>query len=93
MPSKDPTQRFEDILENVILIEEFTRGMNLKDFLEDLRTATGQSDVSKGSAKRRESWESWLRTYVRVFGGPRCGRWGTSYGTNTTELMRLVCGW
>jgi uncharacterized protein with HEPN domain len=27
VPSKDPTQRFEDILENIVLIEEFTAGM------------------------------------------------------------------
>jgi len=36
VPSKDPTQRFEDILENIALIEQFTAGM---DFLtEDLKT-------------------------------------------------------
>ncbi|HEY7391053.1 MAG TPA: HepT-like ribonuclease domain-containing protein [Bryobacteraceae bacterium] len=38
MPSKDPVQRFEDILENIGLTEEFTRGMDLKAFLEDLKT-------------------------------------------------------
>jgi uncharacterized protein with HEPN domain len=38
VPSKDPIQRFEDILENINLIEEFTKGMDLKAFLEDLRT-------------------------------------------------------
>ena len=38
MPSKDPIQRFEDILENIILIEEFTRGMDLNAFHEDLKT-------------------------------------------------------
>ncbi len=38
MPSKDPIQRFEDILENVILIEEFTAGMDLAAFMEDLKT-------------------------------------------------------
>ena len=38
MPSKDPVQRFEDILENVTLIEEFTRGMDLEAFLDDLKT-------------------------------------------------------
>ena len=36
MPSKDPTQRFEDILENITLIEEFTAGMDLTAFTEDL---------------------------------------------------------
>ncbi len=38
MPSKDPIQRFEDILENVILIEEFTKGMDLNSFLNDFKT-------------------------------------------------------
>ncbi len=38
MPSKDPVQRFEDILENIILIEEFTAGMDLTAFTEDLKT-------------------------------------------------------
>ena len=38
MPSKDPIQRFADILENIILIEEFTRGMDLDACQEDLKT-------------------------------------------------------
>ena len=39
MPSKDPIQRFEDILENIVLIEEFTAGMDLTTFREDLKTS------------------------------------------------------
>mgnify|MGYP000926058008 CR=1 FL=1 len=38
MPSKDPIQRFIDILENVALIEEFTKGMDLASFLDDVKT-------------------------------------------------------
>ncbi len=38
MPSKDPIQRFTDILEKIILIEEFTRGMDLNAYQEDLKT-------------------------------------------------------
>src|SRR5947209_8588298 len=38
VPSRDPIQRFEDILENILLIEEFTRGMGQKAFLEDPKT-------------------------------------------------------
>lgn len=38
MPSKDPIQRFIDILENIALIEEFTRGMDLAAYLHDLKT-------------------------------------------------------
>ena len=39
MPSKDPIQRFEDILENIVRIEEFTAGMDLQMFTEDLKTS------------------------------------------------------
>jgi uncharacterized protein with HEPN domain len=38
VPSKDPIQRFEDILENILLIEEFTKGMDLNAFLDDPKT-------------------------------------------------------
>jgi len=38
VPSKDPLQRFEDILENVVLIEGFTSGMDLTAYLEDFKT-------------------------------------------------------
>ena len=39
VPSKDPSQRFEDILENIVLIQEFTAGMDLTAFTEDLKTS------------------------------------------------------
>jgi uncharacterized protein with HEPN domain len=38
VPSRDPIQRFADILENIILIEEFTKGMNLSAYQEDRKT-------------------------------------------------------
>ena len=38
MPSKDPIQRFEDILENITRIEEFTAGMDLNAFMGDPKT-------------------------------------------------------
>jgi uncharacterized protein with HEPN domain len=38
VPSKDPIQRFEDILENAILIGKFTKGMDLNSFLDDFKT-------------------------------------------------------
>jgi uncharacterized protein with HEPN domain len=39
VPSRDPVQRFEDILENIVRIEEFTAGMDLTAFTEDLKTS------------------------------------------------------
>ncbi len=38
VPSKDPLQRFEDILANIAMIEAFTTGMNLEDFTSDPKT-------------------------------------------------------
>jgi len=39
VPSKDPIQRFEDILSNIAMIEAFTAGMNLEGFAADLKTS------------------------------------------------------
>jgi uncharacterized protein with HEPN domain len=38
VPSKDPAQRFEDILQNITLIERFTAGMDLAAFTQDAKT-------------------------------------------------------
>jgi uncharacterized protein with HEPN domain len=38
VPSKDPVQRFADILENIEMIESFTEGMSLASFRSDPRT-------------------------------------------------------
>ena len=38
MPSSDPIQRFEDILDNVGRIEGYTTGMDAHAFLEDTKT-------------------------------------------------------
>jgi uncharacterized protein with HEPN domain len=38
VPSSDPVQRFEDILENIIRIEKHTSGMDCTSFLEDHKT-------------------------------------------------------
>jgi uncharacterized protein with HEPN domain len=38
VPSKDPVQRFEDILHNIELIEEFTAGMDKQAFSQDAKT-------------------------------------------------------
>jgi hypothetical protein len=39
VPSNDPIQRFEDILENINRIEDFTAGMDLTAFVEDVKTS------------------------------------------------------
>jgi len=39
VPSKDPVQRFEDILGNIVRIEEFTAGMELATFVQGPKTS------------------------------------------------------
>jgi uncharacterized protein with HEPN domain len=39
VPSKNPTQRFEDILSNIAMIEAFTAGMTFESFSADLKTS------------------------------------------------------
>jgi uncharacterized protein with HEPN domain len=39
VPSKNPIQRLEDILENIALIDEFTAGMDLRSFTQDRKTS------------------------------------------------------
>jgi uncharacterized protein with HEPN domain len=39
VPSSDPIQRLEDILENIFRIEEFTVGMDQAAFTDDLKTS------------------------------------------------------
>jgi len=60
VPSKDPVQRFEDILENILLIEEFTNGMDLNAFLEDLKTRDAtercMERISEAAKKLGELW-------------------------------------
>jgi uncharacterized protein with HEPN domain len=61
VPSKDPAQRLEDILENVILIEEFTAGMDFAAFVEDLKTRNAvercMERVSEAAKKLGEAAE------------------------------------
>jgi hypothetical protein len=63
VPSKDPIQRFEDIPENVALIEEFTAGMDLAGFTEDLKT----SDAAERCLVGRFS-----KTYPPIWLGIAC---------------------
>jgi uncharacterized protein with HEPN domain len=39
VPSKNPIQRLEDILENIALIQEFSAGMDVRSFTHDRKTS------------------------------------------------------
>ena len=48
MPSKDPLQRFEDIVQNITLIEGLTAGMDLTTFTQDAKT-TNATERCRGT--------------------------------------------
>ena len=92
VPSKDPIQRFEDILENIVLIEEFTKGMDLDAFLEDLKTRNAtercMERISEAAKKLGELAEE-LCPSIRW---PNLRALGNFLRQSTTELTRLACG-
>lgn len=92
MPSKDPIQRFADILENIILIEEFTRGMDLNAYREDLKTRNATERCMERISEAAKKLGEVAGNCVRLFRGPACVPWETSYDTNTTESTRAAYG-
>jgi uncharacterized protein with HEPN domain len=74
VPSNDPIQRFEDILENIILIEEFTSGMSPNTFLEDLKTRNATERCMERISEAARKLGNWLRNCVQLFRGPACAR-------------------
>ena len=72
MPSKDPTQRFEDILENIVLIQEFTAGMDLTAFTEDLKTSNAVERCLERISEAARKLGGALRTCAPLFPGLNC---------------------
>ena len=59
MPSSDPVQRFEDILENIVRIEKHTAGMDCTSILEDHKTYDAvERCLERGVARREYSLAS-----------------------------------
>ena len=94
MPSKDPVQRFEDILENITLIEEFTTGMNQADFTQDLKTHNAVERCLERISEAAKKLGDVAETLCPALRGRSCALSGTFCGTNTTRSTptRVVDG-
>ena len=83
---RGPAKRFEDILANIILIEEFTAGMDLAAFAQDPKT----SNASERCLERIS--EAAKNRFARRLNGLNCGPLGTSFAMNTTGLKSVAFG-
>lgn len=92
MPSSDPIQRFVDILENVALIEEFTKGMNLVTFLDDLKTRNATERCLERISEAAKKLGGVAEELCPSVPWPNVRALETSYDTNTTESIRAACG-
>lgn len=93
MPSSDPIQRFEDILENITRIEESTAGLNLDTFSENEQVIFSVKYALLSSAKRRRNWARWPLSFARKFHGKKYAGLGIGCGMITTTSMLFACGW
>ncbi len=71
MPSKDPAQRFEDILQNVELIEEFTAGMDLTGFTHDAKTTNATEPCLERISEPQRKLGDTAETLPRVGQPPK----------------------
>jgi uncharacterized protein with HEPN domain len=64
LPSKNPIRRFEDILENIGLIKEYTRGASYQSFIEDRKTQDAVerclARISEAASKLESSAEAMI---------------------------------
>jgi len=92
VPSKDPIQRFEDILQIILLIEDFTAGMNQAAFLQDPKTTNAAERclerISEAAKKIGEAAESLCPGVP----WPQIRGIGNTCDTNTTGSRLLVYG-
>lgn len=62
MPSKNPVQRFEDILDNIGLIKEYTRGVSYDGYVADRKTRDAVerclARISEAASKLESSVEA-----------------------------------
>ena len=62
MPSKNPIRRFEDILDNIGLIKEYTSGASYESFIEDRKTQDAVerclARISEAASKLESSTEA-----------------------------------
>ena len=72
VPSSDPIQRFQDILDNIACIEEFTSGMDLAAFSRNNQAVYAVKHALLIISEAAKKLGARPKNCARVFRGRRC---------------------
>ena len=92
MPSKDPIQRFNDILENIIRIEEFTAGMDVSAFVGDPKTYDAVERCLERISEAASKLGQQAADLCSGIAWSQIRGVGNACGMNTTELAARASG-
>jgi uncharacterized protein with HEPN domain len=84
VPSSDPFQRFEDILDNIAPIEDYTAGMNAATFIEDNKTYDARERCLEPISDAAKKPGAFAEDSCPGIPWPEIRGLGTSCGMNTT---------
>ena len=92
MPSKDPVQRFEDILQNIILIEGFTAGIDVTAFRQDAKTINAVERCLERISEAAKKLGDVAETLCPEIPWPRCALWVNLLRHEYDTMTLFVCG-
>jgi uncharacterized protein with HEPN domain len=92
VPSKDPLQRLEDILENIARIDQYTKGLDAAAFVEDRMVYDAVERCLERISEAAKSSERSQKRIAPTFPGPKFALSATFCVTNTTASRANVFG-
>jgi uncharacterized protein with HEPN domain len=92
LPSKHPTQRLEDILENIGLIKEYTRDASCDSFIKDRKTQDAVERCLARISEAASKLEGAAEALIPDQRWPEIQAIGISYDTNMIPLTLRSSG-
>jgi len=93
VPSSDPVQRFEDILENISRIEGYTAGMDADSFVNDARTYDAVERCLERISEAAKKLGIFAEEKCPGIPWPEIRALGNFCAMNTIESKASGCGW
>ncbi len=92
MPSSNPAQRFEDILDNIARIERFTAGLHVESFIHDEEKLFAVQHALLIISEAATNSENLPRNSALKLIGVTSAALETACGMNTTALTQCASG-